>query len=411
MKSLVIAEAFPWPTDDGYRLRLANLLGAFLELGEVDFLCLDGRRRTRDHAPEGVTVIDAPGGPDRAISSWLRPWLTGSDPRRLLRSDFSEGRRRLETLEQSNYDVCFVSHVDCWYPIEDLLTIPTIVDFDNLENLLTRTIREAGPIIEPGASVRRRVAASARWVVASAFNLVDERRWDSVQRRLANSVDLAFVCSSLDVERSGYPNTVVVPNGYERTFEPADHVELNDSTAPVFLFVGLMSYDPNSDAVRRFASAVMPRIRRELPGARFRIVGRNPESVASLERLDGVEVVGAVDSLEAELRGADVAVVPLRAGAGTRLKVVEAMANRLPMVTTSIGCEGIDIVDGVHAWIRDDDEGIAEACIEAVRNIDARRSVIDAAEARYEERYRWESIRSSVASMASSVASEGLRRS
>ncbi|NLA35429.1 MAG: glycosyltransferase [Actinobacteria bacterium] len=403
MKSLVVAEVYPWPADDGYRLRVSNLIEAFVELGPVDFVCMDGSDCFRGAAPDGITVIDAPEGPERPIGQWLKPWLTTRLPRRILRRDFDAATRRFAEIDQAAYDVCFVSHLDTWHPIGEHLTLPTLVDFDNLEDLLTRTIRKAGPIVQPGDGVSAKAKAVLRWVIASGFNLVDERRWARAQRHLAAHVERTFVCSQLDVARSAIPNVVAVPNGYQRTFEPASHFEPNDPSAPVFLFIGLLSYDPNADAVRWFASSVLPLVRQRLPNATFRVVGRGAEHVSAVAALPGVELVGGVESLEPELRGADVAVIPLRSGAGTRLKVVEAMANRLPMVTTTIGCEGIDLDDGIHAWIRDDAREFAEACVAAVQNTALRATVIDAAERRYLERYQWSSIRAMVSKLALEV--------
>ena len=404
VKSLVVAEVYPWPADDGYRLRVSNLIEAFAELGPVDFVCMDGSNRPRAVAPRNVTVIDAPEGPELPIGRWLKPWLTTRLPRRLLRRDFDAAARRFSEIDQSAHDVCFVSHLDTWHPIGEQLTLPTLVDFDNLEDLLTRTIREAGPIIQPGDGALAKVRAFVRWIIASGFNRVDEARWTRAQRHLAANVERTFVCSQLDVERSGIPNVVAVPNGYQRTFEPASHLEPNDPSAPVFLFIGLLSYDPNADAVRWFATSVLPLVRERIPGARFRVVGRGVEYVQSVGSLPGVELVGGVESLEPELRGADVAVVPLRSGAGTRLKVVEAMANRLPMVTTTIGCEGIDLEDGIHAWIRDEPGRFADACVQAVQDAETRVAVIEAAERRYLDRYQWSSIRAMVAKAALEVA-------
>lgn len=403
-RSLCIAEAYPWPAVDGYKLRLANMIEGLLLRGPVDFLCLDGSGRHRDPAPEGVTVIDAPEAPEFPAKVWMPRWLRSPDPRRLVRRDFSEARRVIPTLDQTRYDVTFFSHVDSWYQTHDLITTPAFLDFDNLENMLTAGIRRMGPVIGPGAGAAVRATATARWLVASSFNLVDERRWDRVQRRAAATVGKVMVCSEVDIERSGCPNAVEVPNGYERSWEPADHVVLADPDRPVFLFIGLMGYEPNVDAVRWFASEVFPAVRCELPNAEFRIVGRHTETVESLGELPGVNVVGSVDSLQPELERADVSVVPLRSGAGTRLKVVEAMANRLPVVSTAIGCEGIDVAGDVHLLVADDAATFARSCVTAVRDGAVRADLIAAAERRYLETYQWSTIRQRVATLADQVS-------
>jgi glycosyltransferase involved in cell wall biosynthesis len=172
----------------------------------------------------------------------------------------------------------------------------------------------------------------------------------------------------------------------------------------VFGFVGLLGYWPNVEAVRWFATDVLPHIRRTIPAAEFRVVGRHSESVRPLGALPGVTIVGDVDSLQPELQRTDASVVPIRSGAGTRLKVVEAMANRLPIVSTTIGCEGIDVTDREHLLVADDAESFAAACVEIVTDADVRAALIERAEERYLEHYQWSSIRADVARLARDVA-------
>jgi len=404
MTSLCIAEAYPWPAVDGYKLRLSNLIEGLLLVGPVDFLCLDGSGRDRDPAPDGVTVVDAPEGPELPLRSWLREWVRSPDPRRLVRRDFSAARRVLPALDHDRYDVTFFSHVDSWYRTHDLVPGPAFLDFDNLEDLLMAGIRRMGPATQPGDAAAGRVKETARWTIGSGFDLVDERRWRDVQLRAAATVDRVLVCSEVDIARSGCSNAVEIPNGYELAWTPADHVAVHDAAAPVFLFVGLMGYQPNIDAVRWFATDVLPIVRRSIPGATFRIVGRHCETIASLDALPGVVVVGDVESLRPELERADVSVVPLRSGAGTRLKVVEAMANRLPIVSTPIGAEGIDVTPGRHLLEATAAEEFAAHCALVARNGSLRADLIAAGAARYDERYRWSTIREQVAGLARDVA-------
>ena len=138
-----------------------------------------------------------------------------------------------------------------------------------------------------------------------------------------------FVCSELDVERSGLANAVSIPNGAELGWEPVDHSPV-PGTEPAMTMVGLMSYPPNIDAARLVRDEVLPLVRAEIPGATFRIVGRGGDSVSDLASIPGVVLVGPVESLESEMARSDLAVVPIRFGSGTRLKVVEALANGCP---------------------------------------------------------------------------------
>ncbi len=207
----------------------------------------------------------------------------------------------------------------------------------------------------------------ARWAGSRAFDLVDEGRWDRIQRAAAAQVDAVVVCSELDRTRSGCPNAVVVGNGATAPVAVhPDRRELRGAT-PTMLFVGALDYEPNADAVDWFVREVFPLVRRRRPDAAVRIVGRGADQVGWVREVDGVELVGPVDDLAVELAGADVAIVPIRVGAGTRLKVVEALANHLPLVTTTVGCEGIDVTDDVSARLADDAEGFADGVSGAPR--------------------------------------------
>ena len=142
---------------------------------------------------------------------------------------------------------------------------------------------------------------------------------------------------------------------------------------------------------------------RPMAGARFRGV---TQDVAAEP---GVELVGSVADLQAELSRADVSIVPIRVGAGTRLKVVEALANRLPLVTTTVGCEGIDVVDGVHALVADDAADFAAACVRLAGDGELRQRLADAGHELFAGRYDWDRIESDVAALATEVVSSGGR--
>ena len=171
-------------------------------------------------------------------------------------------------------------------------------------------------------------------------------------------------------------------------------------------FVGALDYEPNSEAVEWFVREVLDDVRAAVPAARLRVVGRGAERVEWVRGRPGVDLVGPVDDLGEELDRADVSVVPIRVGAGTRLKVVEALANRLPIVTTAVGCEGIDLVDGVHALIRDDAAGFAAGCVGLLSDGELRQRMAEAGAELFERRYDWDGIEAAVADLALSTISE-----
>ncbi len=135
--------------------------------------------------------------------------------------------------------------------------------------------------------------------------------------------------------------------------DPVD-TKINFEDREGFLFIGNFNHNPNEDAVIYFNDIILPIIRRKLPGVKFYIVGNNPtEKVKNLASRD-VVVTGWVPEVLPYLKSCRVSVVPLRFGAGNKGKVGETMSHGLPMVSTTIGAEGMSIENGIHAFVADD---------------------------------------------------------
>jgi len=120
------------------------------------------------------------------------------------------------------------------------------------------------------------------------------------------------------------------------------------------VFSGNMEYHPNRSAVRFFAREVWPRLREQWPRLVWRLVGKNPGAVTEYVAGDPrIEVVGPVEDAVSELARSRVAVAPLLAGSGTRLKILEAWAAGVPVVSTTLGAEGLGARDGEHLLLAD----------------------------------------------------------
>jgi glycosyltransferase involved in cell wall biosynthesis len=164
--------------------------------------------------------------------------------------------------------------------------------------------------------------------------------------------------------RHGFTNLGVLPNAVRtRALPPARP----PGGRPTFLFVGTLGYAPNADAVTRFCAEVLPRLRSRLPaGFRVLVVGPGPPAVTrALAAHPEVEVAGAVAAVDPAYARSDVVVVPLRAGGGTRIKILEAFAMGRPVVSTPIGAEGLAVEPGRHLLIADDWSTFAERCVAA----------------------------------------------
>lgn len=183
---------------------------------------------------------------------------------------------------------------------------------------------------------------------------------------------------------------VVIPNGVDcREFAPRPAEDGGGS----LLFFGALDYYPNADAVLTFHREIWPGLRQRYPDLTWKIVGRQPPSAVSLVGdSPGVTVTGFVDNICESIAGAGVVIVPLRAGSGTRLKVLEAMAMARPVVSTSLGVEGLDVVDGEHLLIADQPEDFTRAVARLLDSPEERERLAAAGRRLVEERYDWQEI-------------------
>ena len=288
----------------------------------------------------------------RALHRWIEPRLRGADV----------------VFVEAGYD-----------EIASSLSIPAIADLDDLE--VQRVDQRISAIKE---TLHRRGRGSPRsWSerLVVRLRLVAEmerrRRWRTVQNRTLATAAAVLVCSDadrtfLEVEPVTGPRAdiVVVPNGYESTREPVGFDEARRPGAVAF--VGHFGYRPNIDAIEWFVDQVWPRLVGDRPGIGALVVGMRSDEIG-LERHAGVVTTGRVDDPVDSLAEADVVVVPLQSGVGTRLKIIEAWAAGLPVVSTSIGAYGLGTTDGVDLLIADTPEDFGAAVERLLDDVSLRR--------------------------------------
>lgn len=193
-----------------------------------------------------------------------------------------------------------------------------------------------------------------------------------LERKALAIVDRVWVCSNqdrdrliglsrhkvpIDVVANGIPNVEDIPAAL-----PTEAA--TGSGFPVVLFIGHLGYPPNVDAAERLAHAILPRIRQVLPDAKLVLAGRGPQAaVRALAALPGVELVQNPESVAPLLSGAHLSIIPLRAGGGTRIKILEAMAWGVPVIATPLAAEGLDLVENDEVLLSATDEGLADMAI------------------------------------------------
>ncbi len=159
----------------------------------------------------------------------------------------------------------------------------------------------------------------------------------------------------------------------------------------VVVFSGNLEYYPNISGVRYFREEIWPGLKQRWPGLVWRLIGKNPRGVAKIvENEDGIEVSGPVADAIPELARAKVAIVPLLAGSGTRIKILEAWAAGVPVVSTPLGAEGLPARDGEHLLLAKDARAFQEAVSALLANPDLRKRIGRAGRYLFECEFTWE---------------------
>jgi polysaccharide biosynthesis protein PslH len=249
---------------------------------------------------------------------------------------------------------------------------------------------------ESRARVVRQPARAVHALEARRFRRFHARRLPGYRNLVAASaVDAEALSAELAVPVSVVPNGVAADE-----FGPFPAA----TGPPTLLFSGTMGYAPNAEGIAWFVRECWPRVRAGVPEARLLVVGRDPgPRVLRLGGEPGVEVVGAVESMLPYFERATAVVVPILAGGGTRLKLLEGLAAGRAVLSTSTGAEGIELEAGRHALLADDGGELAEAALRVLTDTALRERLGREGRALVEERYDWRVLGDRFADVLASV--------
>ena len=381
-----MADGVPWPPLGGGLLRLAQVVEAVAAVTELDLFVLHNQEHSKVEVPPATPVARSQAVQNPRSSSvlrWRLEWAVRRGlPVEVVMPRADRGPRvALRNWARPPYDVVWFATARSyeWMGRPDLG--PTIVDLDNLEDVKARL--RADLMMDQLRKADRRTSLRSRLAMYQVR--LNGRDWRGFQRSVAARVERVVIASDLDAVRSGLSNVTVIPNTY-----PRPRLPVGNPTArrpPVLLFQGNLGYPPNIDGAQWLATAIVPLVRDAVPATETRLVGRPGTNVRQLDRPGVVTVVGEVPSMDEELARASVAVVPIRYGSGTRVKILESFAHRVPVVSTTLGAEGLDVQDGVHLLLADDPAEFAAATVRLLGDHRLRLRLTEAAEARYLDRY------------------------
>jgi polysaccharide biosynthesis protein PslH len=388
-KLLFLAQVLPFPPDSGVAIRTYHVLRLLARHFDVTALCFYRARA------QGV----AEGGVDRSLAALSRFARVEAFPipqehsrvRLLLDHARSAAarraytvyayrsaayRRRLEQiLRTERFDLVHLDSLDLADYLPLLARLPVVCVHHNVESRLLRRRSEG----ESSGWRRRYLAHQAELLER------EERRWCS---RIVLNVTVSEDDRSALERVAGGGRFIVVPNGVDVTeFTPDPGA--NDSVA----YIGGTEWFPNVDALEFFGEQILPLIGNGDGPPAVRWVGRaSPEEQRAYADRFGVELTGYVPDVRPYLRDAACAVVPLRIGGGTRLKITTAWAMGKAVVSTSVGCEGLAAVEGENILIRDSAPAFAAAVVEVLHDDSLRERLGRGARRTAEERYSWEVI-------------------
>jgi glycosyltransferase involved in cell wall biosynthesis len=288
---------------------------------------------------QGIDVIAAEVGERRPLDEALRAGralLRGEPYVSYRRHDRPAMRRAVAAaVATETPDVLYLDHLDSMLFADASPGSRVAVDLHNIYSMMVERMGDEHRSRLAGGYLRR-----------------EARLLRKVERRAAARADVVTTVSAPETDyfrALGAKTIALVPNGVDCQAYASLPVGREVTSRPVVLFVGGLSWPPNASAVRYLASAVLPELRRKHPAALVRVVGRiSPSLREELSGYEGVEVTGDVPDVRPYLVDATVVAVALESGGGTRLKILEAFAAGIPVVSTPVGCEGIAGENGRH---------------------------------------------------------------
>jgi glycosyltransferase involved in cell wall biosynthesis len=340
------------PLDSGGKLRTYNILRQLSAGHRLTYLSYYAGERDETYEREilqqlpGTICLNTAPGPEWRSLGYLRRLLERT-PYAVSRFTSPQVQQLLsQWLSQRRFDVAVCDFLASASNFPHTLDTPTVLFQHNVETILWQ--RRA----QTEANWPDRLASRIEHAKMASFEPAQVRRFHHVIA--VSDADRDAMSAMVDRSRIS-----VVPTGVD--LSQFRHEAEIETDAGLVVFTGSMDWKPNIDGVEFFCREIWPLILARVPNARFRIVGRDPDSRVRKLASDSVEVTGSVPSIVKHLRKAAVFVVPLRIGGGTRIKIYEAMAMGKATVSTTIGAEGLDVHDGHDIVLADKPAQFADA--------------------------------------------------
>lgn len=381
MNLLQFAPRLCWPLDTGAKLRnyhLARVLSTRARISLLAFAEQDESTSDLEKVYERIEVVPRLGA--YSFGKVLRGSLS-STPLPLLNYTTAEMKQALaRVLSENEFDLVQVESVHLLNYLQTIRVAPktplVVCDWHNIESDLMRQYSD-----------------QERNLARRTYARKTARLMQEAEKRALTEFDAHLAVSEADARRlrAINPNAriFVIENGVHA----ADYASDNSTPRNRIVFVGSMDYHANIDGARSFARYAWPRLRAQKPELVCTIVGRHPSpKVRELSAVPGIEVTGSVADVRPYYREAVAAIVPLNVGGGSRLKILEAMAAGVPVVSTVRGAEGLAVANNQNILLVDSIEELASAIVRIIDDEDLRKRLIAGGRNLVAERYGWSTI-------------------
>ncbi|MDT7778655.1 MAG: polysaccharide biosynthesis protein PslH [Acidobacteriota bacterium] len=376
------------PVDKGGKIRTYQMLKALKREHYVTYLTLDDGtadsdavERATEYCHELVRIRHSTREKFSAgFYAELAANLFSSLPYFMKKYESAEMRREVaERARAGDFDVLVCDFLNPAVNVPHALPVPTVLFQHNVEAMIWKRHYEVQ------THPLKKAYLYGQWRKAFAYERAACRRFDmvvTVSRDDTETIRLDY----------GVPNVSDVPTGVDTEFfRPVEGVSVEPDS---LVFTGSMDWLPNEDAIQFFTREIMPLIRERRPEVKLTVVGRKPyASLLELSKRDpSIIVTGRVEDVRPFMERAAAYIVPIRIGGGTRLKIYEAMAMEKPVVSTTVGAEGLPVRDGQDLLIADTPRAFADAVVRVLTDAELARGLGERSASTVREQFGWDKV-------------------
>lgn len=379
MKILMLTPYLPYPLMSGGQTRSFNLIKNLSKKHEIILFSLIKDEKEKENIPELLKYCKKVSVFNRSKTPWtLRNLLLtgfGPYPFLVIRNLSSEEKEAIKKeLTDSKYDLI---HAETFYVMPHIpkTSVPVLLVEQTIEYLVyNHFIEEQAPkLLRP--FLRLDVLKLKYW---------ETHFWKQAKRVVAMSdsdrKEMRKLSPGLAID--------IVPNGIDINY--FSKKEKNNTPVKKVLYVGNFTWLQNTEAVKILVNNVWPKIKKSVLGVKLWIVGTHMKSEIKNLASDDIEVTEGLNDIRDAYKNASVLVAPIKGPGGTRLKILEAMASALPVVTTSVGAEGLGVSNNNEALIKDDMDSLAGAAVSILTNVNLAGRLGRSGKDFVEKNYTWD---------------------